>query len=360
MAPAHVISPVETTYPANGITASLGTGSTILSAVISRVRPAYPPDSITRTANAVSQTSVSSIKERAPLTRRVAGRLGTPYGVASTYYTTSVCESILDLSSWLKAVVLGLVEGVTEFIPVSSTGHLILVGRWLSFEGDAEKTFEIVIQLGAILAVLWLYRARVLGAFAHWRSDRASRRLLTNLVVAFLPAAVVGLFVHDFIKERLFDPRVVAISLVVGGIVMLVIERWRPTPTTETVDDLSTRGALGIGLAQVLALIPGVSRSGATIMGAIALGTSRVAATEFSFFLAIPVMFAVTGYELIGNIDLLSAEQVSMLAIGFVVSFLSALVVVKAFIGFVSRHTFVPFAWYRIVFGTALLAFYWG
>ncbi|HCR04446.1 MAG TPA: undecaprenyl-diphosphatase [Gemmatimonadetes bacterium] len=266
----------------------------------------------------------------------------------------------MDLSSWLKAVLLGLVEGVTEFIPVSSTGHLILVGRWLSFEGDAETTFEIVIQLGAILAVLWLYRARVLGAFSHWRSDRASRRLLINLVVAFLPAAVVGLFVHDFIKERLFDPRVVAISLVVGGIVMLVIEKWRPTPTTETVDDLSTRGALGIGLAQMLALIPGVSRSGATIMGAIALGTSRVAATEFSFFLAIPVMFAVTGYELIGSIDLLSAEQVSMLAIGFVVSFLSALVVVKAFIGFVSRHTFVPFAWYRIVFGTALLAFYWG
>ena len=266
----------------------------------------------------------------------------------------------MDFSSWLKAVVLGLVEGATEFVPVSSTGHLILVGRWLSFEGDAEKTFEIVIQLGAILAVLWLYRARVLGTLAHWRSDGASRRLLFNLMIAFVPAAVLGFFMHDFIKERLFNPRVVAISLVVGGIVMLVIERWRPTPTTETVDDLSTRGALGIGLAQMLSLIPGVSRSGATIMGAIALGTSRVAATEFSFFLAIPVMFAATGYELIGSIDLLSAEQASMFAIGFAVSFASALVVVKALIGFVSRHTFVPFAWYRIVFGAALLAFYWG
>jgi len=285
----------------------------------------------------------------------VAGRGGTPYGVAFAFYV-SARESILDLSSWLKAVVLGLVEGATEFIPVSSTGHLILVGRWLSFEGDAAKTFEIVIQLGAIMAVLWLYRARVFSALAHWRSDEASRRLLINLMIAFVPAAVMGLLMHDFITERLFNPRVVAISLVVGGIVMLVVERWRPTPTT----DLSARGALGIGLAQVLSLIPGVSRSGATIMGAIALGTSRVAATEFSFFLAIPVMFAATGYELVGSIDLLSAEQASMVAIGFVVSFASALVVVKALIGFVSRHTFVPFAWYRIVFGVVLLAFYWG
>ena len=289
----------------------------------------------------------------------MAGTGGTPYGVAFSFYT-SKRESILGFSSWLKAVVLGLVEGATEFIPVSSTGHLILVGRWLSFEGEAEKTFEIVIQLGAILAVLWLYRARVFGALAHWRSDGASRRLLINLMIAFVPAAVIGLLMHDFITERLFNPRVVAISLVVGGIVMLVIEKWRPVPTVEVVDDLSKSGALGIGLAQVLSLIPGVSRSGATIMGAIALGSSRVAATEFSFFLAIPVMFAATGYELIGSIDLLSVEQLSMVAIGFVVSFVSALVVVKALIGFVSRHTFVPFAWYRILFGVILLAFYWG
>jgi undecaprenyl-diphosphatase len=289
----------------------------------------------------------------------VAGTGETPYGVVFAFYT-SLRENILDFSSWLKAVVLGLVEGVTEFIPVSSTGHLILVGRWLAFEGDAETTFNIVIQLGAILAVLWLYRARVFGTLANWQSDGASRRLLINLIIAFVPAAVMGLLMHDFITERLFNPRVVAVSLVVGGIVMLVIERWRPTPTTEVVDDLSARAALGIGLAQVLSLIPGVSRSGATIMGAIALGTSRVAATEFSFFLAIPVMLAATGYELIGSIDLLSAEQLSMVAIGFVVSFASALVVVKALIGFVSRHTFVPFAWYRIVFGVILLAFYWG
>jgi undecaprenyl-diphosphatase len=183
---------------------------------------------------------------------------------------------------------------------------------------------------------------------------------LINLIIAFVPAAVMGLLMHDFITERLFNPRVVALSLVVGGIAMLVIEKWRPTPTTEIVDDISARAALGIGLAQVLSLIPGVSRSGATIMGAIALGTSRVAATEFSFFLAIPVMLAATGYELIGSIDLLSAEQLSMVAIGLAVSFGSALIVVKALIGFVSRHTFVPFAWYRIVFGAALLAFYWG
>ena len=280
--------------------------------------------------------------------------------MVSLLHSPPVRESILDLPLWVKAVVLGLVEGATEFIPVSSTGHLILVGHWLAFEGDVEKTFDIVIQLGAILAVFWLYRTKILGALVHWRRDRAARHLLVNLTIAFVPAAALGFFTHDFIKEHLFNPRVVAISLVVGGIVMLVIERWHRTPTTQVVDDLPARGALGIGLAQMLSLIPGVSRSGATIMGGLALGTGRVAATEFSFFLAIPVMFAATGYELIVSFDLLSAEHAPVFAIGFVVSFVSALVVVKAFIGFVSRHTFVSFAWYRIVFGAALLAFYWG
>jgi undecaprenyl-diphosphatase len=265
----------------------------------------------------------------------------------------------MDLILWLKAVVLGLVEGATEFIPVSSTGHLILAGDWLNFEGDIATTFEIVIQLGAILAVLWLYRAKVFGAFVQARTNPVARRFLVNLAIAFVPAALVGFLVHDFITEHLFNPRVVAISLVLGGIAILAIEKWHPPARTPTVDDLSAGQALGIGLAQMLSLIPGVSRSGATIMGAISLGASRVAATEFSFFLAIPVMFAATGYSLIKSMDLLSVDQLPVFAIGFVVSFLSAVIVVKAFLSFVSRHTFIPFAWYRIAFGLLLLLFYW-
>ena len=266
-------------------------------------------------------------------------------------------ESRLDLSSWLKAVVLGLVEGATEFIPVSSTGHLILVGEWLRFEGDAVVTFEIVIQLGAILAVLWLHRTKVLGSLVRWRKDPVARHFLVNLAIAFAPAAVVGFLTHEFIKEQLFDPRVVAWSLVAGGVAILGVERWRPPATTDSVDELTHRQALGIGLAQILALIPGVSRSGATIMGALALGNTRPVATEFSFFLAIPVMIAATMFELLGNLDVLSPQLVVVFAVGFVMSFLSAMIVVKAFLRFVSRHTFIPFAWYRIVIGAALLLF---
>jgi undecaprenyl-diphosphatase len=265
----------------------------------------------------------------------------------------------MELILWLKAAVLGVVEGATEFIPVSSTGHLILAGHWLAFEGDTATTFEIVIQLGAILAVLWLYRARVLGPLAQARTSQEARRFLLNLLIAFLPAAIVGFLIHDFITERLFTPRVVAISLVLGGVAILCIERWHRPPTALAVEEITPRKALGIGLAQCLSLIPGVSRSGSTIMGAIALGTARVPATEFSFFLAIPIMFAATGYDLLKNLDALSAADLPVFAIGFGISFLTAVVVVKAFVGFVSRHSFAPFAWYRIVFGAILLAVYW-
>jgi undecaprenyl-diphosphatase len=265
----------------------------------------------------------------------------------------------MEVFVWLKAAILGLVEGATEFIPVSSTGHLILAGRWLGFEGETAITFEIFIQLGAILAVLWLFRAKVFGALAQAGSSPVARRFLLNLFIGFLPAAVLGFLIHDFITERLFTPRVVALTMVLGGIAILCIERWHRPADTESVDDLSHAKALGIGLAQCLSLIPGVSRSGATIMGALALGTSRVAATEFSFFLAIPVMFAATGYELLGNLDALTIADLPVFAIGFAISFLSAVVVVRAFLGFVSRHSFVPFAWYRILFGVVLLAVYW-
>ena len=255
----------------------------------------------------------------------------------------------------LKAVILGLVEGVTEFIPVSSTGHLILTGRLLDFEGERAATFEIFIQLGAILAIVWLYRAKILGVFKNATSDPQARQLLLNLMIAFLPAAIVGFLVHDWVKANLFNPVTVAWALLVGGIVILLIERWNPPERIDDVDHVPMRKALGIGLAQVLALFPGVSRSGATIMGARSLGLSRRAAAEFSFFLAIPVMFVATGYDLLKSRDALSSGDAPVFAVGFVVSFISALIVVKAFLAFVSRKNFAGFAWYRIIFGALLL-----
>jgi undecaprenyl-diphosphatase len=263
--------------------------------------------------------------------------------------------------NWLelaKAAALGLVEGATEFIPVSSTGHLILAGDWLNFEDERAKTFEVVIQLGAILAIVWLYRTKVFGTLARAPRDPAARHFVLTLIVAFLPSAIIGFLIHDWIKEKLFNPVTVAWALVVGGIVILIVERLKPAERLMNPDNIPTSTALGIGFAQVLSLFPGVSRSGATIIGARTLGLSRSAATEFSFFLAIPTMVAATGYDLFKSRDLLSASDFPIFAVGFIVSFLSAIVVVRAFLNFVSRHTFVPFAWYRIIFGGVLLA-YW-
>ena len=266
----------------------------------------------------------------------------------------------MDLMLLFKAAVMGLVEGATEFLPVSSTGHLILAGDWLGFdEYRGAETFEVFIQLGAILAVVWLYRAKILGVFRAAPRDPAARRLILNIAIAFLPAALIGFLVHDWIKERLFDPVVVAAALVAGGFLILAIERWHKPFHTETVDDIRPRSALWVGLAQVLSLIPGTSRSGATIMGGLAVGLSRVAATEFSFFLAIPIMFAASFYDLFKAMDTLTSADAPVFAVGFVVSFVSALVVIRALIRFVSTNTFVPFAWYRIVFGAILLVVYW-
>jgi undecaprenyl-diphosphatase len=255
----------------------------------------------------------------------------------------------------LKAAVLGLVEGATEFIPVSSTGHLIVVSNWLGLVDERAKTFDIFIQLGAILAIVWLYRVRLARAVLAARQDPKSRRFIGNLLIAFLPAALVGLAAHDWIKARLFDPTVVAVALVVGGLLILLIERWAPVPKVYDVNDVPPRTALGIGLAQVLSLIPGTSRSGATIMGGYALGLSRIAATEFSFFLAIPVMLAATMYDLLKSWSVLVPADVPMFVVGFVVSFLTAVVVVRAFLAYVSGHSFGAFAWYRIGFGVLLL-----
>jgi undecaprenyl-diphosphatase len=251
----------------------------------------------------------------------------------------------------LKAALLGLVEGATEFIPVSSTGHLIVVSNWLGLVDERAKTFNIFIQLGAILAIVWLYRTRLARSVAEARRDSNGRRLIIDLLVAFLPAAIVGFLAHDWIKSRLFNPSVVALALIVGGVFILLIERWGPRSVVDDVNQVPTRSALGVGLAQVLSLIPGTSRSGATIMGGYALGLSRTAATEFSFLLAIPVMFAATGYDLLKSWALLAAPDLPMFAIGFVVSFVSALIVVRLFLSYVSRHSFRAFAWYRIVLG---------
>ncbi len=261
----------------------------------------------------------------------------------------------MDALLLLKTALLGLVEGITEFIPVSSTGHLIVAGDLLGFTGERAKTFEIFIQLGAILSVVWLYRARFLDVARGLGRTDASRRFVLNLALGFLPAAVIGLLAHKWIKAYLFTVPTVAGALVLGGLAILLIERTRPVERAPTVDSMTPRLALGVGLAQVLALFPGVSRAGATILGGYLLGLSRTAATEFSFFLAVPVMFAATLLDLVSSRDALSAADIPVFAVGFVVSFLSALVVIRAFLGFVARRDFTPFAWYRIAAGSALL-----
>jgi undecaprenyl-diphosphatase len=264
----------------------------------------------------------------------------------------------MDVIELGKAAVMGVVEGATEFLPVSSTGHLILAGEWLDFlTKEKRDTFEVFIQLGAILAIVWIYRAKILETFGGWRNP-TDRRLIMNIMIAFLPAALIGFVLHDWIQDALFKPVVVAMALVVGGLAILAVEALVKRATVPTVDDIPTSKALGVGLAQVLALIPGVSRSGATIMGGVSLGLSRVAATEFSFFLAIPIMFAATLYDLFKSRDVLSGGDAPVFAVGFIVSFITAVVVVKKFLQFVSNHTFRPFAYYRIVFGCLLLAWY--
>ena len=254
-----------------------------------------------------------------------------------------------------KAALLGLIEGVTEFIPVSSTGHLILASHWLGETGEAAKTFDIFIQLGAILAIVWLYRARLTRTVLAARHDPVSRRFVLNLGIAFLPAAIIGFLFHDWIKAHLFTPTVVASALVAGGLVILLIEWARPRERVAEVADVQPPTALGVGLVQVLSLVPGTSRSGATIMGGYALGLSRRAATEFSFFLSIPIMFAATLYDLFKSRGALGAADAPAFAVGFVVSFVSAVIVVRAFLRYVSHHSFSAFAWYRIALGVVLL-----
>ncbi|MBW8364816.1 MAG: undecaprenyl-diphosphate phosphatase [Rhizobium sp.] len=260
-----------------------------------------------------------------------------------------------DPTILLHAFILGIVEGLTEFLPVSSTGHLILVGQLLNFNDDKGKVFEIAIQFAAILAVVWEYRARLGHALVNVTTEPASQRLAINLIVAFLPAAVLGFLFIKQIKHYLFNPIVVASALIIGGVLILWAERRKHVIRAETVDDMTWRDALKVGFAQALAMIPGTSRSGATIIGGLFFGLSRKTATEFSFFLAIPTMFAATFYDVFKNRHLFSVDDIGLFAVGSAASFISALLAVRGLIRFVSRHDFTVFAWYRIVFGLLVL-----
>ena len=263
------------------------------------------------------------------------------------------------MSELLTVILLGIVEGITEFLPVSSTGHLILATRLLGYDAGRWEVFNVVIQLGAILAIVVLYwRTFWAVGMGLIRGEPKSWLFLRNLVVAFIPAAVIGLALHHYIEALLGNAEVVAIALVVGGFAILAVERFAPRSDISGVADIPLRTVVGIGLLQCLAMIPGVSRSGATILGALALGVERRTAAEFSFFLAIPTMLGASGLELMKNhAALTSGEGVGLLsiAIGALVSFVVALLVVKWFVGIVTKHGFVPFAWYRIAAGSAAL-----
>ena len=261
------------------------------------------------------------------------------------------------MEALLTALFLGIVEGLTEFIPVSSTGHLILLVDILGFEGPPGRVFEIVIQFGAILAVCWLYREKLIAVTKGLLSaEREAYIFSRNLFLAFIPSALIGLQFHEVIKTVLFSPFVVSVALIVGGILIILIEKLRPEPRVHTTEALCWQRSLAIGFCQALAMIPGTSRSGATIMGALLFRMERKAAAEFSFFLAIPTMLAAASYDTYKNWHHLDASGMEVIGVGFVSAFIVALLVVKHVVGFISRHGFVPFAWYRIVIGSLMLA----
>lgn len=267
-------------------------------------------------------------------------------------------DFIVDWLSFLQAFVLGVVEGLTEFLPVSSTGHLIIASELVGFSETAgSDTFVVAIQAGAILAVCWYYRVRIVAILRGLLVRPTERRLAVNTIVAFLPAAVIGVLVAGYIKDYLFNPITVAAALVVGGIFILLIERHAEgvQPRVREMDEMSWKDALAVGFMQCLAMIPGTSRSGATIIGGLVLGLSRRAATEFSFFLSIPTIFGATVYDLWKARETLSIDSWIPLSVGMVVSFASALLVVHWLLHYVSRHDFRVFGWYRIIFGILIL-----
>jgi len=257
----------------------------------------------------------------------------------------------------IVAAFLGLLEGLTEFIPVSSTGHILLAGHFLGFE-SAGKTFEVVIQLGAVLAILSLYSARLISVFTAAPSDPQARRFILSVLLAFLPAVFIGVLAHEFIKTVLFEtPVLIAIMLILGGIVLVFIDRIAPEPVHDDAMKLPIPMAVKIGFIQCFAMIPGVSRSGATIVGALMLGASKRAAAEFSFFLSMPTMAGAFAYDLYQNRDVLDVSDMGVIAVGFVMAFISAVLVVRLLLDYVSRHGYALFGWWRIVIGSLALLF---
>lgn len=261
--------------------------------------------------------------------------------------------------STLIAALLGLIEGLTEFIPVSSTGHLLLAGHFLDFE-SAGKTFEVVIQFGAVLAILSVYAGKLIGVVRDAPSDPAARRFIASVLIAFAPAVVIGVLAHDFIKDVLFEtPMLIAVMLVIGGVVLLVVDRIAPEPHHNDAMRLPIKTSLAIGFIQCLAMIPGASRSGATIVGAMMLGASKRAAAEFSFFLSMPTMAGAFAYDLYKNRDVLDASAMGEIAVGFVVAFIAAVLVVKWLLSYVSRNGYALFGWWRIIVGCAAIVGLW-
>jgi undecaprenyl-diphosphatase len=255
----------------------------------------------------------------------------------------------------LIAAALGILEGLTEFIPVSSTGHVLLAGHFLGFE-SAGKTFEVVIQLGAIIAILLIYAKRLISVFAAAPHDPAARKFILSILIAFLPAVVIGVLAHDFIKTVLFEtPMLIAVMLILGGIVLVLVDRLPLKPVHDDAMRFPLGMSLKIGFIQCLAMIPGVSRSGATIVGALAMGSSKRAAAEFSFFLSMPTMAGAFAYDLYKNRDLLDASAMNEIMIGFVMAFVSAIIVVRWLLGYVSKHGYALFGWWRIIIGTVVL-----
>lgn len=265
---------------------------------------------------------------------------------------------------WFTALVLGLVEGLTEFLPVSSTGHLILAGSLLGYSGPEAVAVQIVIQGAAILAVCWEYRRLLLDTALGLRHDSGARQFALNVLLGFLPLAVLGVLFKDAIEEHLFRPVPVALALIIGGIVILAVDRREGSATVREVKDLTPLTAAKLGLCQMVALFPGTSRSGATIVGGVLFGLSRKAATEFSFFLAIPTLLGATAYKLIESWHLFTAATFPMLLLSSLGAFMTALLAVRGFIRFIANHSFAAFAWYRIVFGAIVLVTayygYWG
>lgn len=260
------------------------------------------------------------------------------------------------MTNYLLAALLGIIEGLTEFLPVSSTGHLILFIDLLGFDAPKGRSFEIIIQLGAVLSVIFAYWPKIRHITFSLHNNRASQHFAIVILLAFLPAMVLGAAFGSKIKEHLFSPTVVGAMLVIGGIIMLIVEHNRPQPTIETVEEMDYRTALKIGVFQCLAMVPGVSRSGATIIGALLLRVQRPAAAEFSFFLAIPTMLGATAYAAYKARHEMTADGMGLIAVGFIAAFLTGLLVVKSLLAFVSRYGFAPFAYYRILIGSFVLA----